>query len=73
LLPVAGPEFDHPRKIGDFIDRTVASYAASGVSTGDDARQDQGPREMYDAGEYTVDAIAETLGVSRKTVYRHLT
>lgn len=29
-------------------------------------------REMYEAGEYTVEAIAETLGVSRKTVYRHL-
>lgn len=28
-------------------------------------------REMYDDGEQ-VDAIAETLGVSRKTVYRHL-
>jgi len=29
-------------------------------------------REMYEAGDYTVEAIAETLGVSRKTVYRHL-
>jgi transposase-like protein len=28
-------------------------------------------REMYHGGEQ-VDAIAETLGVSRKTVYRHL-
>ena len=30
-------------------------------------------REMYVSREYTVEAIAETIGVSRKTVYRHLT
>ena len=29
-------------------------------------------RQMYDSKEYTVQAIATTLGVSRKTVYRHL-
>lgn len=29
-------------------------------------------REMYDSKEHTVEAIAETVGVSRKTVYRHL-
>ena len=29
-------------------------------------------REMYDSKEYTVEAIAKTIGVSRKTVYRHL-
>lgn len=29
-------------------------------------------REMYDSREYTVDAIASTLGVSRQTIYRHL-
>jgi DNA invertase Pin-like site-specific DNA recombinase len=29
-------------------------------------------RRMYDEGEHTVEAIAQTLGVSRKTVYRHL-
>jgi DNA invertase Pin-like site-specific DNA recombinase len=29
-------------------------------------------RQMYDAREHTVDAIAKTLGVSRKTIYRHL-
>jgi DNA invertase Pin-like site-specific DNA recombinase len=29
-------------------------------------------REMYASREYTVEAIAETIGVSRKTVYRHL-
>jgi DNA invertase Pin-like site-specific DNA recombinase len=29
-------------------------------------------REMYDSREHTVEAIANTLGVSRKTVYRHL-
>lgn len=29
-------------------------------------------REMYDSKEHTVEAIARTIGVSRKTVYRHL-
>jgi len=29
-------------------------------------------REMYASREYTVEAIAKTLGASRKTVYRHL-
>jgi predicted transcriptional regulator len=30
-------------------------------------------REMYRSGQYTVAAIATTLGVSRASVYRHLT
>ena len=30
-------------------------------------------REMYESKDYTVEAIARTIGVSRKTVYRHLT
>jgi transcriptional antiterminator len=29
-------------------------------------------RQMYDAKEHTVKAIAKPLGVSRKTIYRHL-
>jgi DNA invertase Pin-like site-specific DNA recombinase len=29
-------------------------------------------REMYDSKEHTVESIAKTIGVSRKTVYRHL-
>jgi len=29
-------------------------------------------RQMYDSREHTVEAIARTLGVSRKTIYRHL-
>lgn len=29
-------------------------------------------RQTYDSREHTVDAIAKTLGVSRKTIYRHL-
>jgi DNA invertase Pin-like site-specific DNA recombinase len=29
-------------------------------------------RQMYDTREHTVEAIAKTLGVSRKTIYRHL-
>jgi DNA invertase Pin-like site-specific DNA recombinase len=29
-------------------------------------------RQMYEAGDSTVEDIAQTIGVSRKTVYRHL-
>jgi predicted transcriptional regulator len=29
-------------------------------------------REMYASGQYTVAAIAEILGVSRASIYRHL-
>lgn len=29
-------------------------------------------RQLYDSREHTVDTIAKTLGVSRKTIYRHL-
>ena len=32
----------------------------------------QVPQEMYRSGEYTVAAIAKTLGVSRASIYRHL-
>jgi AcrR family transcriptional regulator len=30
-------------------------------------------REMYGSGQYTVAAIATTLGVSRASIYRHVT
>jgi transposase-like protein len=30
-------------------------------------------QEMYCSGQYTVAAIANTLGVSRASIYRHLT
>ena len=30
-------------------------------------------REMHDSGQYTVTTIAKTLGVSRASIYRHLT
>ena len=30
-------------------------------------------QEMYTSGQYTVAAIAKTLGVSRASIYRHLT
>jgi DNA invertase Pin-like site-specific DNA recombinase len=30
-------------------------------------------QEMYMSGQYTVSAIATTLGVSRASIYRHLT
>jgi hypothetical protein len=30
-------------------------------------------QEMYRSGQYTVAAIAKTVGVSRASIYRHLT
>ena len=30
-------------------------------------------QELYRCGQYTVSAIATTLGVSRASIYRHLT
>jgi AcrR family transcriptional regulator len=30
-------------------------------------------QEMFRSGQYTVAAIAKTLGVSRASIYRHLT
>jgi DNA invertase Pin-like site-specific DNA recombinase len=30
-------------------------------------------QEMYRSGQYTIEAIATTLGVSRASIYRHLT
>ena len=41
-------------------------------SPDDDARQDQGGQADVRRREHTVEAIAKTLGVSRKTIYRHL-
>ncbi|MFE6023085.1 helix-turn-helix domain-containing protein [Streptomyces sp. NPDC056441] len=35
-------------------------------------RQVQLAREMYDAGDYTVQQIADEFGVTRPTIYRHL-
>ncbi len=60
-------------------DRTVAGLAAARAR----GRQGGRPRvlteqklavaqDMYDSGKHTVTAIAETLGVSRASVYRHL-
>jgi DNA invertase Pin-like site-specific DNA recombinase len=37
------------------------------------AHKQQVAQEMYRSGQYTVAAIANTLGVSRASVYRHLT
>ena len=37
------------------------------------AHQLQVAQEMYASGQYTVAAIATTLGVSRASIYRHLT
>ena len=37
------------------------------------AHKAQVAQEMYASGQYTVAAIAKTLGVSRASIYRHLT
>lgn len=38
----------------------------------DDANKSQEARTMYDEKTYTVQQIAETFGVSRGAIYRHL-
>ncbi|WP_406087764.1 helix-turn-helix domain-containing protein [Streptomyces virginiae] len=35
-------------------------------------RQVKLAREMYDSGDYTVQQIADKFGVTRPTIYRHL-
>jgi predicted transcriptional regulator len=37
------------------------------------AHKAQVAQEMYGSGQYTVTTIAKTLGVSRASIYRHLT
>ena len=48
-----------------------------GCSAGEDlgmpAHKLQVAQEMFSSGQYTVTAIAKTLGVSRASIYRHLT
>jgi len=61
-------------------ERTVAGLAAArargrrgGRPSVLTAHKLQMAREMYASGHYTVAAIATTLGVSRASIYRHLT
>ena len=50
-------------------ERTVAGLGCRRVMT---AHKLQVAQEMYRSGQYTVAAIATTLGVSRASVYRHV-
>jgi DNA invertase Pin-like site-specific DNA recombinase len=61
-------------------ERTTAGLAAARARGGHGGRPSvltahklQVAREMYCSGEYSVAAIAMTLGVSRASIYRHLT
>jgi DNA invertase Pin-like site-specific DNA recombinase len=61
-------------------ERTAAGLAAARVRGRRGGRPSvmtahklQVARELYRSGEYTVAAIATTLGVSRASIYRHLT
>jgi DNA invertase Pin-like site-specific DNA recombinase len=61
-------------------ERTAAGLAAARVRGRRGSRPSvmtahklQVAREMYRSGEYTVAAIATSLGVSRASIYRHLT
>jgi DNA invertase Pin-like site-specific DNA recombinase len=60
-------------------ERTSAGLAAAGARGRHGGRPSvltghklQVAREMYVSGQYTVAAIAKTLGVSRASIYRHL-
>lgn len=77
LLHVMGAIAQFERDL--IIERTKAGLAAARargrkggrrtVMTADKLRVAQ---QMYDSKEYTLDAIARTVGVSRATLYRHL-
>ncbi|MGI8665053.1 MAG: recombinase family protein [Jatrophihabitans sp.] len=67
--------FEH----GLIVERTRAGMAAArdrGHSGGRPSTMTpariQAAQEMYESGRYTVQAIADNLGVSRPTVYKHL-
>ena len=56
-------------------ERTSAGLAAArarGRLSVMTAHKAQVAREMYRSGQYTVAAIAATLGVSRASIYRHI-
>ena len=73
-----GPDGETPR-VATAAPRTPAGLAAArargrhggrpSVLTGHKLRVAE---EMYRSGQYTVAAIAKTLGVSRASIYRHL-
>src|SRR5664280_1778378 len=60
-------------------ERTMAGLAAArargrvgGRPSVMNAKKVATAKKLYDSREHTVEAIAKTLGVSRKTIYRHL-
>jgi DNA invertase Pin-like site-specific DNA recombinase len=76
------PRLRHPGRVErDLIrERTAAGLAAAGARGRHGGRPSvlgghklQVAQEMYRSGQYTVAAIAKTLGVSRASIYRHLT
>ena len=57
------------RNSNDFGDPKQLAPAPSSC---DDSEKIKIARDLYDSKQYTVETIAKELGVSRKTVYRHL-
>ena len=75
-LARSGPEREQVRLIRE---RTAAGLAAARARGRHGGRPSvltghklQVAQEMYRSGQYTVAAIATTLGVSRASIYRHL-
>ena len=68
-------EFEHDLIGGRTVDG-LAAARARGRSGGPKFKMTptwaEQAQAMYDAGEHTVAQIAETFGVSRPTIYRHL-
>jgi DNA invertase Pin-like site-specific DNA recombinase len=63
----------HPRTHGRRAGRSSGPGPPRRPTIGHDRPQAPGGPEMHRSGEYTVAAIAKTLGVSRASIYRHLT
>ena len=75
-----------PRRSGSHPTSWAASGASSGILVANGYETSSGPigrcrmilgkikvaGQLYDAQKLTVGKIAKTIGVSRKTVYRHL-
>ena len=68
-------EFEHDLIVERTVDGLAAARARGrkgGAKFKMTATRAEQARAMYDAGKHTVQQIADTLGVSRPTIYRHL-
>jgi DNA invertase Pin-like site-specific DNA recombinase len=68
-------EFEHDlivERTHDGLDAARASGRQGGPKFKETPNRAKQARAMYDAGQHSVQEIADTFGVSRPTIYRHL-